>query len=276
MADGWVLVYIERYMADVFGGLRDMRILAALLGVAAFIYIAACATLFYFQRSLIYFPQPGAYSKAASSMQLSVDGAQLQVLVRPQAGDKAVIYFGGNAEDVSGSLPELATAFPDRALFLMNYRGYGGSSGSPSEAALHQDALALFDKVHGSHSQVVVVGRSLGSGVAVRLATQRPVERLVLVTPYDSVQDLAAAQFRIFPVRWLLADKFESGRFAPLVTAPTMIIAAEQDEVIPRSSTDLLHTRFSPGVAKFVVLPGTGHNTISSSPLYLDMLRSGT
>ncbi len=247
-----------------------------ILGAAGLIYVGACAALFLFQRSMIYFPQPSASPIGAPAIQLSVDGAQLQVLVRPHAGEQAVIYFGGNAEDVSGSLPELSMAFADRALYLMNYRGFGGSSGSPSEAALHRDAIALFDKVHASHAQVIVVGRSLGSGVAVRLATQRPVERLVLVTPYDSLQDLAAAQFRFFPVRWLLTDKFESGRYAPLISAPTMIIAAENDEVIPRASTDLLHARFSQGVARFVVLPGTGHNTISNSPLYLDMLRSGT
>ena len=92
--------------------------------------------------------------------------------------------------------------------------------------------------------------------------------RLVLVTPYDSLQDLAAAQFPFFPVRWLLTDKYESGRYAPLVTAPTTIVAAERDEVIPRSSTDRLHARFALGVAKFIVLPGTGHNTISGNPLY--------
>ncbi len=252
-----------------------VRTVAALLALAAVVYLAACAGLFFFQRSLIYFPQPSAFGHPASRMQLPVDGAQLQVAVRPHPGRKALIYFGGNAEDVSGSLPELSTAFPDRALFLMHYRGFGGSTGSPTEAALHQDALALYDKVHAAHPDVVVVGRSLGSGVAIRLASQRPVERLVLVTPYDSVQDIAAAQFRFFPVRWLLADKFESFRYAPRVSAPTIIIAAEHDEVIPRSSTDLLHARFASGVAKFVVLPGTGHNTISDNPLYFEMLRGG-
>ena len=252
-----------------------MRTIAAVLALAAVVYLAACAALYFFQRSLIYFPQPSASSSAVSRMQLSVDGAQLQVTMRPHAGSKALIYFGGNAEDVSASLPELSLAFPDRAIFLMHYRGFGGSTGSPTEAALHQDALALFDKVREAHPEVVVVGRSLGSGVAVRLAAQRPLQRLVLVTPYDSVQDIAAAQFRIFPVRWMLADKFESGRYAPLVTAPTILVAAEHDEVIPRSSTDLLHARFAPGVAKFVVLPGTGHNTISANPLYFEMLRGG-
>lgn len=257
-------------MAEVFSG--GIRTLVALMAVAALAYLAACAALFFLQRSMIYFPQPGSAASAASSIELPVDGATLQVTVRPLAGSKAMIYFGGNAQDVSASLPELSAAFPDRAIFLMHYRGYGRSSGAPSEAALQKDALVLFDRVHAAHPDVVVIGQSLGSGIAVRLASQRPVARLVLVTPFDSLQELAAAQFPMFPVRWLLADKFESGRYAPIVTAPTLIIAAEQDEVIPRSSTDRLHARFAPGVAKFVVLPGTGHNTISANPLYWRLL----
>lgn len=250
-----------------------MRIFAALLGFALLTYLALCAVLYFYQRSLIYFPQPSAFASSASTMKLPVDGAELRIAVRPQAGPKAVMYFGGNAEDVSASLPELSAAFPGHAVFLMHYRGYGGSTGSPSEAALQKDALLLYDNVRIQHPEVVVVGRSLGSGIAVRLAAQRPVARLVLVTPYDSLQDLAASLYPIFPVRWLLADKYESGRYAPLVTAPTILIAAERDDVIPRSSTDQLHARFAPGVAKFVVLPGTGHNTISNHPLYAELLR---
>jgi pimeloyl-ACP methyl ester carboxylesterase len=249
-----------------------IRSVVAMLAVAAFVYLGACAALFFFQRSLIYFPQPSSLG-SSSQIRLPVDSAELRVSVRPLAGPNALMYFGGNAEDVSASLPSLSTAFPDHAIFLMHYRGYGGSSGAPSEPALHADALKLFDKIHAEHPNVVVVGRSLGSGIAVRLATQRPVSRLVLVTPYDSLQDLAAAQFPIFPVHWLLADKYESGRYAPLVTAPTTLIAAEYDEVIPRWSTDSLHARFAQGVARFVVLPGTGHNTISMNPLYLDIMR---
>lgn len=250
-----------------------MRTLASILALVALVYLAACAALYFFQRSLIYYPQPGAFTDPATRMKLAVEGAELQISVRPHAGPNAVIYFGGNAEDVSAGLPEVSAAFPDTAAFLMHYRGYGGSSGSPTEATLQKDALALFDKVHAKHSNVVVIGRSLGTGVAIRLAAQRPVARLVLVTPYDSLQDLAASQFPFFPVRWLLADKYESWRYASLVTAPTTIVAAEHDEVIPRSSTNQLHARFAPGVAKFMVLPGTGHNTISANPLYPRLLR---
>jgi pimeloyl-ACP methyl ester carboxylesterase len=184
-----------------------------------------------------------------------------------------LIYFGGNAEDVSGNLPGFSEAFADHALYLLHYRGYGGSSGMPTEAALFADAIALFDKVHAEHENVVVVGRSLGSGVAVHLASLRPVARLVLVTPYDSLQELAAHQFPYFPVRWLLLDKFESWRYAAKVVAPTLVIAAEHDEVVPRTSTESLYTRFGTGVASLRVVGGTSHNTISESPEYLPLLK---
>ena len=249
-----------------------MRTLITLVAVAAALYLAACAALYFFQRSLIYFPQP-ASAEAAHRMTLRSGDVDLAISIRERAGPGAVVYFGGNAEDVSGSLPELAHAFPDRALYLMNYRGYGGSAGSPTEAALQEDGLALFDMARRNHDDVVVVGRSLGSGIAVPLAAQRPVSRLVLVTPYDSLQELAAAQFPLFPVRWLLSDKYESNRHAPLVTAPTTIVMAEHDEVIPRASTESLARRFAPGIARLTVVPGTGHNTVSGHPLYLDLLR---
>ncbi len=210
-----------------------MRTIFTLIGIAAALYIAACAALYFFQRSLIYYPQP-SISGPANRMNLRSGDVDLVISIRERPGPAAVIYFGGNAEDVSASLPELSQAFPDRALYLMNYRGYGGSAGSPSETALHNDALALFDMARANHQDIVVVGRSLGSGIAVRLAAQRPVSRLVLVTPYDSLQELAATQFPIFPVRWLLSDKYESHRHAPGIAAPTTIVLAEHDEVIPR------------------------------------------
>jgi len=249
--------------------LRPMSVLAAIVIVA---YLAACAALFVFQRSPIYFPQPRSDASDANIMTLPVDGADLVVTVRERNGPWAVVYFGGNAEDVSQSLAALAAAFPDRALYLMHYRGYGGSTGTPSEAALVADALLLYDRVLAQHRNIVVIGRSLGSGVAVQLASARSAERLVLVTPYDSVMALAASQFPYVPVRWLLRDKFDSAKHAQSIATPTVLIAAENDEVIPRSSTDALHERFATGVASLQVIPGTGHNTISSSPRYPALL----
>lgn len=248
---------------------RTILILAA---IAALVYVALCVALFLAQRSFIYYPQPRSVG-GGSTLTLNVDGERVLVSTRQGTGADAVIYFGGNAEDVSHTLSSLAEAFPERSVFAMNYRGYGGSSGQPSEAALIADALALFDRVHVDHPKVIAIGRSLGSGVAIHLASERPVERLVLVTPYDSILNIAAAQFPYFPIRWLMLDKFESWRYAPKVTAPTQLIAAQNDEVIPAGSTAALYKCFPPSLATLTVIPRVGHNTISESPEYLSLLR---
>lgn len=250
-----------------------MRTLAGLLLLAGALYAAACVAVLLLQRSMIYYPQPAA-GRPAQRLQLAVDGAQVLVSAQPRPGASAVLYFGGNAEDVSLSLPELAAAFPQRAIYALHYRGYGGSTGAPSERALHADALALFDRVHASHPEVLVVGRSLGSGLAVRLASERPVSRLVLVTPFDSLTSLAAPLFPWLPVRWLLLDRYDSAQLAPHIRAPTLILAAERDEVVPRESTMRLLRRFAPGTARMVVIPASGHNTISASPAYSAALRA--
>ncbi len=232
---------------------------------ALLVYAALCLLLFLLQRSLIYFPHPPS-GDAGSTLRLAVDGAELRVATHAQPGPRAVIYFGGNAEDVTGSRPDLQAAFAGQALYLLHYRGYGGSTGRPSEAALYADALALFDRVRREHETITVVGRSLGSGVALHLASRRPVARLVLVTPYDSIEAVAAAHYPVFPVRWLLRDKFEAWRDAPRIGVPTLLIAAELDEIIPRRHTEALLGHFRSGVAQLVVLPGTGHNTVSMAP----------
>lgn len=250
-----------------------LRNMVTLLAVLASAYLVLCALLFASQRSMIYMPPPRSIGSGVPTSTLAVDGAQLVITTRPREGPHALLYFGGNAEDVSYSLPDFAAAVPDHALFLQHYRGYGASSGSPTEAALFADAIALFDSVRAEHEHVVVVGRSLGSGVAVHLASARPVARLILITPFHSIQEIAARQFPFVPVRWLLRDKYESWRYAPQVSAPTLLLAAANDEIIPRASTESLYRSFRPGVASLQFVAGTGHNTISDSPEFIRLLR---
>ena len=243
-----------------------------LAAVAALGYLAFCGLLALFQRSLIYFPQPRS-NRDATSLTLTTADATIEVTTRLRQLPDAVVYFGGNAEDVSWGLEDLEAAFPDHDLYLMHYRGYGGSEGRPTEAALFSDSLALFDLVRRDHTRIVVVGRSLGSGVAAFLASQRPVSRLVLVTPFDSVLEVAARSFWFVPVRWLLRDRFESVKYVPGITAPTTMIAAEHDVEIPRRHTDALLRRFQPGVAVLKIVRGASHNSIAG-PEYVALLRN--
>jgi len=251
-----------------------LRVLGLVLALVIVGYLGLCAWLYVRQRSLLYFPQPRAVTAAVSTMHLSVEGARLVVTVRPHAGPKAIVYFGGNAEDVSQNLSNFDAWFPDHALYLLHYRGFGGSSGSPTEAALHADAAALFEAVRAEHAEVVVIGRSLGSGVAVRLASARPVARLVLVTPYDSIEAVAAAQYPFAPVSWLLRDKFLSWQYAPRVTARTQVIAAERDAVIPFDHSARLFASFAPGVASMTVIPGADHNDLDLHDAYRQALQA--
>lgn len=244
----------------------------SLVALIVAVYLVLCAALFFFQRSLIYFPQPNAVTSADSRMTLSMPEAQISLITRERVGPRALIYFGGNAEDVSRNLPEFAEAFPEYAVYLLNYRGFGGSSGSPSEAAIAEDALALFDQVYASHPQISLIGRSLGSGVAVRLASQRPVQNLILVTPYNSLEEIATRQYPWVPVQWLLKDRFESGKYAAHIRVPTLLLAASDDEVIPRASTQRLLENFPQGVAMLRVVPDSGHNSISDRAQYLQWM----
>ena len=119
-----------------------MRSAIIVLICVVVLYGAACAALFFMQRSLIYFPQAVPGRAGGTLMKLPVPGGDVLVTMQPREGGAALLYFGGNAEDVSASMAGLARMFPQRALYLLHYRGYGGSAGTPSEAALLEDARA--------------------------------------------------------------------------------------------------------------------------------------
>ena len=225
------------------------------------------------QRSLIYLPQPRALAPGVAEAWLQVGGVPVQLSVLERPGAPALLYFGGNAEDVSQTLPGLAQAFPGHALYLMHYRGYGGSGGRPSEAALVADALALHDKVSAAgHPRILLIGRSLGSGVAMQLASRREVDRLVLVTPFDSLAEVGAGHFRWLPVHWLLRDRYHSAAVAKDVSAPTLLIAAGRDDIIPPGHAQALQRAFAPGQARLELLDGVGHNDVERHPRYWALL----
>jgi pimeloyl-ACP methyl ester carboxylesterase len=184
----------------------------------------------------------------------------------------AALYFGGNAEDVYFNAADFAGRLPGHSVYLVNYRGYGGSTGSPTEDALFADAVALFDALTPRHHAVDVIGRSLGSGVGVYLAANRPVRRLVLVTPFDSVLAMARRLYPVYPVDWLLKDRFDSVGHATDITASVLLLVAERDRVVPPEHAERLAAAFSQAPAEQVLIERAGHNDVTAYPNYWSRL----
>jgi pimeloyl-ACP methyl ester carboxylesterase len=200
---------------------------------------------------------------------VTVRGAQLRGWVLNPGRERALVYFGGNGEALGWLRPELERRFPDHTGYLVAYRGYGASSGKPSQRALTSDALALVDHAAQRHpgAPVDVVGRSLGSGVAVQVAAHRPIERLVLVTPFDSLAATAADLFPRLPVRRLVKDRWDSAAIAPDITADILVVRAGRDTVVRPERTDALLRALRPDT-RVVDFPHAGHSDLSEDPAY--------
>lgn len=236
----------------------------SILTTVILIYAGCCAFLYLGQRSFIYFPTPESSNVPAEDLRLELDGATVQVWRVNGDKDDAILYFGGNAEDVALNIRQFSAMFPHKALYLVNYRGYGASTGKPTESAIIADAQAVFDHALKAHSTISVVGRSLGSGVATVLAATKNVERLVLITPFDSIARVAQSAYPIFPVSILLKDRYNSLSHAESISAPTLLLIAERDEFIPMSSSRNLASALSPGLTTVTVIENARHNTIQN------------
>jgi pimeloyl-ACP methyl ester carboxylesterase len=238
--------------------MRVVLVLALLTGV---LYIAFLASLMLGERRMVYHPETTWRVRQPPDFELVRDGVRLKGWVMNPGKSKALLYFGGNGERIEDSRTELVKWLPHRTIYLMAYRGYAASEGKPSEAALVGDAVALFDKVATQHSAVAVLGRSLGSGVAVQLAARRPVERLVLVTPFDSLVRVAEGYLPWAQADRLMRERFESWRYVNDIHSPVLVIRAERDEVIPAARTaELIRAFHTPPTEQ--VVADAGHNTI--------------
>lgn len=245
-------------------------------------YLTLCALAFLWQTRLI-FPRTtaddAAYNQYASQhIHLQRDDVLLSGwrLEDPAATNQVVLlYFGGNGEDVISLLPILQK-IGARTVFTFNYRGYGRSEGSPSQAALYADAEAIYDELSRLHdpatSQVVVMGRSLGSAVAGYLATQRRVDKLVLLTPLKSAIQNGQRMFPILPVKWLLQHPFDLITHAAQFTCPVLMLIGDADVVIPPKDSLATYAAI-PSPKELLALPGVGHNNLFDNPNALKTIR---
>ena len=196
----------------------------------------------------------------------------IKVTVLNKGKKKAILYFGGNAESVDYSSDDFSRIFQDHSIYLVKYRGYGGSTGKPEEQGIYSDALHIFDKIKPKYSAISIIGRSLGSGVASLVASKRNIDKLILITPFDSVENVAQKLFYIYPMFLLLKDKYDSFSRVSLIKAKTLVIAAENDQVIDKKHTKRLVDAFPPVQIRVEVIKNTDHNTISNSEKYYILL----
>jgi pimeloyl-ACP methyl ester carboxylesterase len=194
-----------------------------------------------------------------------------------KSGPQLVLYFGGNAEEVSWMIEEARAQAPQASWLLADYRGYGQSGGAPSEKALVSDALQLYDhatKLPGvDPRRVYAFGRSLGSGVAAALAAERPLAGVILVSPFDSLAAVAKRYYWYLPVDWMLKHRFDSAALAPQMRTPLLCLIAERDEVIPAAHAERLFEAWA-GAKRKGVLTGAGHNTSDAHPMFWPSIRS--
>jgi len=238
-----------------------------------FIYVVVGTLLFIFQRKLIYFPT-NKISHGFEKLKIVNENETIEVIVLNPNKDEAIIYCGGNAETVVLNSEDFLNAFPSKTLYLLNYRGYGGSSGTPSEKGIFSDILFLFDKIHKKHKNIHAIGRSLGTGVVIYLASKRNIKKLILVSPYDSITSIAQNRFPIYPVFLLLKDKYNSINKIKDIKSKSMIMIAENDEVIPQKNSLRLITEFPPEQITVKTILEARHNDISYKKEYYEHLKN--
>jgi pimeloyl-ACP methyl ester carboxylesterase len=254
-------------------GFVESSLLVALAQVAAVVAIGVPLLAYLVQDSLVFMPQP---RRASENDQRSVfieaaDGTRLHAW--HVKGDPLILYFGGNAEEVSWMLAEATGRVPGAGWLLVDYRGYGASEGSPSEKALVADALRWYDHVSQDSRRIFVFGRSLGSGVAVQVAAARPVAGVIAIAPYDSLAAVGRHHYPFLPVGMLLRHRFDSLSLAPQMKAPLLCLVAERDEVVPRVHSRTLYEAWG-GEKRWVELRGAEHNSTDAAPEFWESIRA--
>jgi hypothetical protein len=220
--------------------------------LAAGLYAASCLGVYVFQRRLLYFPDPTHYTPKQAGVAgveeialATPDGERLVAWYKPAPGSAPVLlYFHGNGGGLAGRAGRIeALAGAGLGVFMLSYRGYSGSTGSPSEKALVADGLLAFDRLVAlgvAPGRIVLYGESLGTGVAVQVAAQRRAHALILEAPYASIAGEAKAHYGFLPVDWLLADRFDSAAHIARVGAPLLVMHGARDVVIPAASSRAL------------------------------------
>lgn len=241
------------------------------MSITLFIYIFICGYFFTKQRDFIYFPTTEInHTFKQETFQNAEEHIKTTIVNEEKA--HAIIYFGGNGENVDYNALTFSKIFPNYTIYLVKYRGYSGSSGKPSEQGLYSDALNIYDTLKTKYKSISIIGRSLGSGVATYIASQREINKLTLITPFDSIENIADAQFPFLPISLILLDKYDSLSRVNQIKAPTLIFVASDDKIIPVQNTQNLIDAFPSSQRTVTTIEDTNHNSISNNKQYAQAL----
>jgi uncharacterized protein len=235
-------------------------------------YVAGLVLLYVFQRSLLYLPQRRPISPAAAgfpeaeevTLETSDGERVIAWHVPPRPGHPLVIYFHGNAETIANRVDRHRELIATGAgLLAVSYRGFMGSTGSPTELGLRHDAEAAYAFAASRYpaERIALWGHSLGSGVAVALAATRPVGKVVLEAPFTSTADVAQRMFPLVPVQWLMLDQFHSDERIGAVKASILILHGARDIVVPIALGERLY-QLAREPKRFVRYPKGGHDDL--------------
>lgn len=251
-----------------------MATLKSLLLLGTSFYLGLVALMYVTQRSLMYFPEtvrtPPAEAGLPEAEEVALDtadGERVIVWHVPPRGDRPVVlHFHGNGGALRYRVDRYRALIRDgTGLVALSYRGYGGSSGRPTEDGLIEDGRATYAFAAARYpaARFVLWGESLGSAVAIALAVEKPVAGLVLEAPFLSAVAVAASAFPFLPVRWLMKDQFRSDLRVHKVTAPVLIVHGDRDDVVPIESGERLYALVT-APKRFLRIPGAGHEDLGA------------
>lgn len=262
-----------------------MRVIRRLIAVSVLAYFAILAAMFAGQRYLIYSNYDRGTLAAANWMAIqnskrvqltTADGERLAAWYAPPQPKKPVFLFfhgkGGGLARKKWRWQRIRKA--GAGIFTFSYRGYPGSSGTPTETGLNRDAQAAYEWLNARHPahQIILHGLSLGTGVAVTLATRIKARALILEAPYTAVVDVAAERYPLLPVRQLLWDRYLSRERIAGIGMPLLIAHGTNDTIIPFAHAKRLYRRaIEP--KHLAVMPGSDHNTLVRDGLYQHVWR---
>lgn len=256
------------------------------IAFAAFaaIYISALGYVFFFQKSLMYHPEKEmkdiseyGMSGVTETYISSADGTKLQTwYAMPKPNMPMVVYFHGNSVNLStrvskfNDLMDLGYGF-----VAVTYRGFGRSEGKPEMEGIYNDAraaIAFANQLGYPTNELILVGESIGTGMATKMASENDVRGVLLITPYTSISDRGQETYWYLPVKYLVRDDFSNTKYIADVKAPILIIHGDQDDVIPHSHSETL-AQLVTSPYKLIIYPNVNHSNYNSREVFEEMTK---